>query len=60
MIRRAKQIMLTLLLVLIIFTAGLRIVKAEEAAEEEADAVQEKVQQALLEEFELIPPGGVL
>lgn len=52
MIRRAKQIMLTLLLVLIIFTAGLRIVKAEEAAEEEADAVQEKVQQALLEEFD--------
>ena len=62
MMRRTKQLFLTFLLVLLVFTAGIRIVRAEETVggeegiqnteEPDLDAVQRQAEEALLSEFD--------
>lgn len=52
MMKRNTQFIFTVLLVLLIFSLGTRIVKADDtASEENSDLLQEKVEEALLSEF---------
>ena len=49
-----RQFLFTILLVLLVFGLGTRIVNAEEqkGGEEDRDAVQEKIEEAILSEFD--------
>ena len=49
---RQRQFLFTILLVLLVFGLGTKIVNAEEQEDQESDAVQEKIEEAILSEFD--------
>ena len=49
---RKRQFLFTILLVLLVFGLGSKIVNAEEQTDGDADAVQEKIEEAILSEFD--------
>ena len=49
---RNGRFLFTILLVLLVFGIGTRIVNAEELTGEDADAVQEEIEDAIMSEFD--------